>query len=252
MLASVAGSVADAWSGASYERIAATFAPIHDRVVAELAIEPGERVLDVACGTGAVALRAARLGADVVGTDISGDQLAKARLAAEAEGLFLRLDEADCQELPYLAAEFDVVVSVFGVIFAADHERAAAELARVCRPGGRLALTAWPDDGWSRTHARAGWEASHDREARRWSEEAHLRALLDGPFELELKAGEWRVEAESPEALWAMLSTSVPPLRAWLAGLDEDGRRRAEDVYREFLAPGVLRREYVLVLGRRR
>lgn len=160
MLAPVAGSVADVWSGASYERIAATSAPIHDRVVAELAIEPGERVLDVACGTGAVALRVARLGADVVGTDISGDQLAKAGLAAK------------------------------------DHERAAAELARVCRTGGRLALTAWPDDGWSQAHARAGWEASHDREARRWSEEAHARL--------------------------------------------------------EFLAPAVLRREYVLVLGRRR
>src|SRR4029077_10911999 len=144
----------DTWSGASYERMAETFTAIHDRVVETLAIEPGARVLDVACGTGGVALRAAQAGADVVGVDISADPLAKARAAAEAEGLAIRFDEGDCQELPYRGAEFDGVASAFGAIFAPDHERAAAELARACRPGGRLALTAWPADHWSETHAR--------------------------------------------------------------------------------------------------
>ena len=109
---------------------------IHDRVVEALALEPGTRVLDVACGTGGVALRAARAGADVVGIDISADQLAKARAAAEADGLEIRFDEGDCEELPYGDAEFDGVASAFGAIFAPDHERAAGELARVCRPGG--------------------------------------------------------------------------------------------------------------------
>src|SRR4051812_11819074 len=131
----VSGSAADTWSGASYERIAETFAPIHDRVVRTLAVEPGTRLLDVACGTGGVALRAARADADVTGIDISADQLAKARRAAEAEGLAIRLDEGDCQELPYADAEFDAVASAFGAIFAPDQERTAAELARVCRPG---------------------------------------------------------------------------------------------------------------------
>src|SRR5262249_51540094 len=84
------GSAADFWSGWSYERIAETYAPIHDRVVSALAIEPGTRVLDVACGTGGVALRAARAGADVIGIDISADQLAKARHAADEEGLSVR------------------------------------------------------------------------------------------------------------------------------------------------------------------
>src|SRR5512138_1365657 len=104
------------WSGASYERLAETYAPIHDRVVAALELEPEMRVLDVACGTGAVALRAARLGADVVGIDISADQLAKARRAADAESLAIRFDEGDCQELPYADAAFDSVVSAFGAI----------------------------------------------------------------------------------------------------------------------------------------
>jgi ubiquinone/menaquinone biosynthesis C-methylase UbiE len=244
-------SVADSWSGASYERIAETFAPIHDRVVAALAIEPGVGVLDVACGTGGVALRAARAGADVVGIDISADQLWKARHAAEEEGLAIRFDEGDCQELPYYDAQFDAVASAFGAIFADDQQRTAAELARVCRPAGRLALTAWHKDAWSDLHTKAG-RPPYDADARRWGEEEHLRALLGDAFELELEAGTWRVEAESGEALWDLVSTSMPPLRAWLASVDEQTRAHAEQVYLDYLASGVLARDYVLVLGTRR
>jgi ubiquinone/menaquinone biosynthesis C-methylase UbiE len=252
MLRRVAGADAAIWSGASYERLAETYAPIHERVVAALAIEPGESVLDVACGTGGVALRAARAGADVVGVDISADQLAKAHRAAESEGLAIRFDEGDCQQLPYAAAAFDAVASSFGAIFAADHERTAAELARVCRPGGRLALTAWTKDAWSEQHAKAGRTFSHETDAREWSEEEHIRRLLGDAYDVEVQTGEWRVEAESGEALWELLSNSMPPLRAWLAEQSAEARARAEGVYLEFLAAGVLAREYVLVLGRRR
>ena len=248
----VSGSASDTWSGASYERIAETFAPIHDRIVEALAIEPGARVLDVACGTGGVALRAARAGAEVTGIDISADQIAKARRAAEEEGLAIRFDEGDCQELPYGDAEFDAVASAFGAVFAPDQERTAGELARVCRPGGRFALTAWPADEWSEVHARAGRVFVEDVDAREWAKEAHVRALLGDAFDLEFQAGEWRVEADSGEALWELASTSMPPLRAWLAGLDADARARAEAVYLEALASGVLARNYVLVLGTRR
>jgi SAM-dependent methyltransferase len=252
MLRRVTESAADSWSGATYERIAETFAPIHDRVVDALEVEPGMRLLDVACGTGGVALRAARLGAEVVGIDISADQVAKARGAARAEGLDIRFDEGDCQELPYADAEFDAVVSVFGAIFAPDQERAADELARVCRPAGRLALTAWPADQWTKVHVRAGRPYVEDADAREWAKPEHVRALLEGAFELELQTGDWRVEAGSADELWELISTSVPPLRAWLAEADEGSRRHAEDVYLEFLAPGVLEREYLFVLGTRR
>lgn len=252
MLTRVSGSAADTWSGASYERIAETFAPIHDRVVAALAIEPGTRFLDVACGTGGVALRAARAGADVVGIDISADQLAKARRAAEEEGLAIRFEEGNCQELPYSDAEFGVVASAFGAIFAPDHERTAAELARVCRPGGRLALTAWPADDWSETHARAGRTFVEDADAREWADEEHVHELLGDAFELELQTGDWRVEANSGEELWELASTSMPPLRAWLAEQTDEARARAEQVYLDHLASGVLARSYVLVLGTRR
>jgi ubiquinone/menaquinone biosynthesis C-methylase UbiE len=252
MLSRVTGSVADAWSGASYERIAETFAPIHDRIVKALEIAPGDRVLDVACGTGGVALRAARTGADVVGIDISADQLAKARRAAAAEGLELQLDVGDCQQLPYPDASFDAVVSAFGAIFAADHARTAAELARVCRPGGRLALTAWPKDEWSEVGTRAGRTYAEGPDAREWAREEHVRALLGNAFDLELEAGSWRVEADSGEELWELASTSMPPLRAWLAEQTPEAREHAEQIYRDYLAPGILERDYLLVLGTRR
>lgn len=245
-------SAADTWSGASYERIAETFTAIHDRVVESLAIEPGARVLDVACGTGGVALRAARAGAKVTGIDISADQLAKARHAAEEEGLAIRFAEGDCQELPYGDGEFDAVASAFGAIFAPDHARTAGELARVCRRGGRLALTAWPADDWSETHARAGRVFVEEVDAREWAREEHVRGLLGDAFDLELKTGEWRIQAGSGEELWELVSTSMPPLRAWLAEQTDEGRARAERVYLDYLAPGVLARNYVLVLGTRR
>jgi SAM-dependent methyltransferase len=252
MLRRVTGTAAEVWSGASYERIAETFAPIHDRVVESLAIEPGQRLLDVACGTGGVALRAARAGAAVVGIDISPDQLAKARRAAAEADLEIQFDEGDAQQLPYEDAEFEVVTSVFGAIFAPDHERTAAELGRVCRSGGRLAMTAWPTDEWSETHARAGRTFVEDADAREWSQDDHVRALLGDAFGLELQTGKWRVEADSGEALWELLSTSAPPLRAWLAEQSDEARDHAERVYLEFLAPGVVEREYVLILGARR
>jgi ubiquinone/menaquinone biosynthesis C-methylase UbiE len=245
-------SVAESWSGASYERIAETFAPIHDRVVAALAAGPGVRLLDVACGTGGVSLRAAQAGAHVVGIDISADQLAKARSAAAAAGLDVRFDEGDCQELPYADGEFDAVASAFGAIFAADHRRAAAELVRVCAPAGRLALTAWPKDEWSEVSVRAGRTFPEGADAREWAREEHVRALLGDAFELELQAGTWRIEADSGEALWELASTSMPPLRTWLAEQSAEVRAHAEQVYLEHLASGVLERDYVLILGTRR
>jgi SAM-dependent methyltransferase len=252
MLRRVSGSASECWSGASYERIAETYASIHDRVVEALAIEPGIRVLDVGCGTGGVALRAARAGAGVIGIDISADQLEKARDAAAADGLAIRFEEGDCQELPYGDAEFAAVASVFGAVFAPDHERVAAELARVCRPSGQLALTTWSHDEWLKAGERAGRPPADGPDATDWADEEHVRRLLGGAFDLELQTGEWRIEAASAEELWQLVSTSMPPLRSWLEEQDDDARARAEHVYRDHLASGVLARDYVLVLGTRR
>ena len=252
MLRRVPESVADTWGGGSYERIGESYAAIHDRVVEALGIGPGARVLDVACGTGGVALRAARAGADVVGIDISAGQLAKARSAAADEGLAIRFDEGDCQDLPYEDAEFDAVASAFGAIFAPDHQRAAAELARVCRPAGRLALTAWPHDEWLGVGQRAGRPSPAGPDATDWAREDHLRALLGEAFELELQTGDWRIEGDSADELWELVSTAMPPLQVWLAEQSPEVRARAEQVYRDYLAAGVLARTYVFVVGTRR
>ena len=238
------------WGGASYERIADTFAPIHDRVAGGLAVA-GEAFLDLACGTGAVAIRAARLGAEVTGLDISADQLAKARAAAGAEGLAIRFDEGDCEALPYADASFDAVASVFGVVFAPDHARAAAELARVTRPGGRIAVTAWYEDEWARTGRALGRPDPAGDDEYEWSDEGAVRRLLGDAFELRFEDGEWLV-VDSPAALWQLVSTSAPPLKAWLETRTEGERAAAEQAYLRLFSGGALRRQFLLVFGTQR
>ena len=242
----------DAWAGAAYERVADEFAPIHDRVVASVSPQPGERLLDVACGTGGVALRAARLGAEVVGLDLSAAQLAKARAAAAADGLDVRLDEGDCQEMPYEDRSFEVVVSVFGAIFAADHAAAASELARVCRRGGRLALTAWPHDGWAIVGDLVGRDYPEGDDPTQWVRREYAQRLLGDAFDLRFDWGRWQVRRDSAEEVWEFVANSVPPFKAWLDGLDGDRRAEVEAAYLELFSGGLFRREYVLVLGQRR
>ena len=213
-------------------------------------MQPGERFLDVATGTGGVALPAARAGAQVTGQDISADQLAKARAAAETAALAIRFDEGDAQELPYEDESFDVVASAFGAIFAPDHDRAARELTRVLRHGGRLGLTVWPEDAWFRFNrsVRPDYEGLA---ANRWADEDYARALLP-ELDLSFDRGEWVLEADSAEELWGILSSSVPPLKAWLDALDPHSRQHVGHEYVQFLGEGRLRREYVRILGTRR
>jgi SAM-dependent methyltransferase len=209
----------------------------------------GDRLLDVATGTGGVALPAAKTGAEVTGLDISADQLRKARAAAEVEGLAIRFDEGDAQALPYPDESYDVVVSAFGVIFAPDHEKAAGELTRVCRHGGRLMITAWPEDDWFRLNARLRPDYEGNT-ATQWAEEDHVRSLLP-EFELTFDRGEWTLEAPSAEELWELLAASVPPLKAWLDTLDALSLEAARREYIPLLGEGRLHREFVIVLGTR-
>jgi SAM-dependent methyltransferase len=242
----------DAWAGAAYEHVADEFAPIHDRVVTAVSPRPGDRLLDVACGTGGVALRAARLGAEVVGLDLSAAQLAKARATAAAKGLDVHFDEGDCQAMPYEDASFDVVVTVFGAIFAVSHAAAASELARVCRPGGRLALTAWPHDGWAIVGELVGREYPEGDDPTQWVRQEYAQRLLGDSFDLRFDWGRWEVRRDSAEEVWEFAASSVPPFKAWLDGLDADRRGEVEAAYLELFSGGLFRREYVLVLGQRR
>ena len=241
---------AAAWGGATYERIAEAFTPTHRRILETLGPKKGDRFLDLACGTGGVALLAARAGADVTGLDISADQLAKARASAEAEGLSIRFDEGDAQSLPYADGEFAAVASAFGMIFAPDHALAASELTRVCGPGARFAITAWPPDEWFRLGARlrADYEGM---QAQRWADEQYVRDLFPAA-DLSFERGEATISAPSADDCWQLLSTSVPPLKAWLETLGPEERKSAARDYKQLLGDGSLTREYVLILGIRR
>ena len=135
--------MSEVWSVGTYERFAARLAPVQDQLVNLLQIGSGDRVLDLATGTGEVALRAARNGAAVSAIDIAGPMISKARANAEQAGVEIAFEEGDVEYLPYEDACFDVLVSNFGLIFAPDHANVASELARVVCAGGRLGFTAW-------------------------------------------------------------------------------------------------------------
>src|SRR5438309_11089023 len=111
-------------------------------------ISPGTRVLDVACGTGNTAIPAARAGGSITGVDIAPNLLAQARTRAAAEQLEVRFREGDAEELPVGDHEFDVVLTMFGAMFAPRPERVTAELIRVCRPGGLIAMANWTPEGF--------------------------------------------------------------------------------------------------------
>lgn len=140
------------WSAGNYPAIAEHLLPASVDLVETAGIGPDHRVLDVGAGDGNTTLEAARRGATVIGIDLTPRQLELARARADAAGLTVELREANAEHLPFDDAGFDAVISVFGVIFAPDHRRAVAEMARVCRPGGVVALTSWSEaGGWFRT-----------------------------------------------------------------------------------------------------
>lgn len=136
------------WSAGEYERIAAGFRHEAQAFVDRQELTPWQHVLDAACGSGNVTIPAARAGAQVSGIDLVPAMLAAARAWAARENLWLMLDQGTVENLPYADDQFDVVLSMFGVMFAARPERVVSELARVTRPGGRVALANWTRRGF--------------------------------------------------------------------------------------------------------
>jgi ubiquinone/menaquinone biosynthesis C-methylase UbiE len=136
------------WASGDFAVIGSTLQIVGETLCEAAEVAAGERVLDVACGNGNAALAAARRFARVTGVDFVPALLDKARGRAAASGLALDLREADAEALPFPDGAFDAVLSTFGVQFTPDPARAARELLRVCRPGGRVALAAWTPDGF--------------------------------------------------------------------------------------------------------
>ena len=136
------------WMAGDFGQIARYSARCAAEFVDRLDIQSGARVLDVACGTGNLAIPAARRGAHVTGVDIATNLLEQARQRAAGENLAVSFDEGDAEQLPYPDAQFDVVMSMFGAMFAPRPQLVAAELSRVCRPGGVVAMANWTAGGF--------------------------------------------------------------------------------------------------------
>lgn len=147
-LSQLKSSLKTVWMAGDFGQIGKHTAAEAERFVERLSIAPGGRVLDVACGTGNTAIPAARAGARVTGIDIATNLLEQARHRAAAEHLDIGFEEGDAEELPYADSTFDVVLTMYGAMFAPRPDRVASELARVCRPGGLIAMANWTPDGY--------------------------------------------------------------------------------------------------------
>ena len=252
-----------AWGAAPFEKLEGDIAIMHDDLVAHLGPQAGQRWLDVGCGPGAIAMRAARAGADVTGLDLAPGLIETARRRAAEEGLSIAYEVGDCEALPYADASFDVVSSSVGVIFALDHRAAGGELARVTRPRGKLGLSAWrPDQGvCAMFKLMAEFQPPPPDgigSPFEWGREEHATELLGDAFELEFAEGDAPQLGESGEQLWQRMRENAGPAKALYASLEparrEELDRKAAAFYEEFRTDGGIHqpRPYLLILGTRR
>jgi SAM-dependent methyltransferase len=136
------------WMSGDYGHFAKYLEPGALEFLSRIHIEPGTRVLDVACGAGQTAIPLSQAGAKVTGIDIATNLIEQARARAQAENLDVRFDEGDAEMLPYEDGSFDIVISLIGAMFAPRPELVAAELKRVCRPGGKIIMGNWTPTGF--------------------------------------------------------------------------------------------------------
>jgi ubiquinone/menaquinone biosynthesis C-methylase UbiE len=259
----------DVWTSGDYaevaERLIRGFGPT---LVEALAIGRGHRVLDVACGAGNVAIPAAQTGADVTGVDITPALLARGEAAAAAAGVHVAWVEGDAEALPFEDASFDIVTSAVGVMFAASHERAAAELVRVCRPGGTIGLVAWTPEGligamFGVLKPFAPPPPAGAKPAPLWGSEEYVRGLLGTA--VTFQRSERRLiefEGFDADAFVELMRTCYGPVMrvygrqaddpAQTAALDGALRRFARDFDSGEPGRPKLEAEYLLTLARRR
>ena len=170
------------WSSGDYSRVGNTLQIMAELLCEAVDLRAGQRVLDVATGSGNAALAAARRFADVIATDYVPALLAEGRSRAAAEGMPITFEVADAEQLPYPDASFDVVLSTLGAMFAPDHEQAARELVRVCRPGGKIGLVNWTPEGFLgdffRTMGKHVPPPAGVRSPMLWGSEAHLHTIF--------------------------------------------------------------------------
>lgn len=253
------------WAAGDYATIARHIVSVGRSAVAHAGVGPGDAVLDVACGTGNAAIPAAEAGATVTGLDLTPELLEGARAAAAAAGVELELVEGDAEALPFGDASFDVVLSTFGCMFAPDHHRTAAEIARVLRPGGRMCVCAWTSEGAVGEFFRTisghmpppppGFSPPP-----LWGSADHVRKLFEGTgVELEFAHETVEMVFDSPEETLEEYETKFGPVvmaKAALAAQDrwEPLRDDLLSLYGRWQTPdGEVRigAEYLVTTGRR-
>ena len=172
------------WASGDYPKVAAELvASLGPVLVEAIGVDPGDRVLDVAAGTGNAAIPAAKTGASVVASDLVPELLERGRALAAEQGVELEWREANAHALPFSDNEFDVVMSCIGVMFAPFHQQAADELVRVTRPGGRIGLINWTPEGeigqlFATMKPYMPAPPPGVQPPPLWGQEAHVRELL--------------------------------------------------------------------------
>jgi SAM-dependent methyltransferase len=251
------------WGSAPFENIADLISDMHLALVEHLEPRPGEQWLDLATGAGDVAFHATRAGAVVTASDLSPTLVETAQRRAAELGLDLTLEVADCQNLPYADASFDVVSSSVGVIFAPDHERVAHELARVCLPGGRVGLTAWrKESGVGQMFATMmpymPTPPPGVGSPFQWGDEAHVESILGDAFDLSFDELDTRHEGDDADEMWEVFRDNYGPSFTLWSSLDDE-RRAALDkdmtAYFESHRAGdgiSVERRYIVITGVRK
>ncbi len=248
--------------GAAYDEISFQVSDALSHAVQRLWPRAGERVLDVATGTGWSARNAARWGANVTAVDIGEDLLEAAQELSIHITPAIDYQLADAEKLPFGDASFDRVISTFGVMFAGDQKAAAGELARVCKPGGRLALATWTPGGsvseFFAMGARHSGAPAPAVSPMAWGEPDHVTKLLGGHFDLQFEIGLNQVYYPDVDAVWNVFTTGFGPVRALVGRLEAEALEAYRDDFYALQQESVtefglhVKREYLLVIGTRK
>jgi SAM-dependent methyltransferase len=223
------------WTAGDFLPIAQSFAPGAEEFIARLALRQGESVLDVACGTGNLAIPAARAGARVTGIDIAPNLIAEARLEARSAGLTMAFEVGNAEALPYGDGQFDTTVTMFGAMFAYRPARAAAELLRVTRPAGRVAMANWTPEGFIgkmlRVHTSLVPPPSGVPSPLGWGQEEVVRERFgDGVISLSCTRRTLELRFPfPPAAVTELFATAYGPTVTTLRATDPDGSSRLRD-----------------------
>jgi SAM-dependent methyltransferase len=222
--------------GRAYDKISRSILSAIDHCVTRLSPARGETIADVATGTGLTSRLVARHGAAVVGVDIAEGMLAAAREIAGEEHLSIDYRLGDAEALPFGDATFDAVVSTFGVMFAPDQSRAAAELTRVCRPGGRLAIAAWPPDSnaVALRHVLLPFVPAPPAAAPSpfvWGTSEWLTRTFGHDFRLGFEEGTTMSRFASAAVAWEAYVAGFGPVRSVAASLDAARREEMRQAF---------------------